>query len=49
VNQPTSIPDRVVKDHRQPGPPESVALRGAATDSHKLDVLAGRLYGGESE
>jgi hypothetical protein len=49
VNESTSIPDPVVKQHRQPGPPESVALRGASTGSHELDVLAGRLYGGESE
>lgn len=50
MNASTPIPDGFVKDHRQPGPPPSVAARGAATDeTHDLDVLAGRLYGGESE
>ena len=36
-------------DHRQPGPPPSVAYRAASTGTHELDVLAGVLYGGESQ
>lgn len=49
MNNSTGNSDPETFDHRQPGPPPSVALRGASTDNHDLDVLAGRLYGGETK
>lgn len=45
----TGNSDQVTVDHRQPGPPPSVALHGASTENHDLDVLAGCLYGGEPQ
>lgn len=49
MNQLTRTPDPVVKDHRQPGPPPSVAYRGVAVEAHELDVLAGLWDGGEAK
>lgn len=43
----TGSTEPVAQDHRLPGPPPSVALRGASTGTHDYDVLAGRLDGGE--